>query len=117
MVTSKFEMHPPTLCSALLTSAWVGLVSMLAALFIPPAFGYARTHGLRSCNKDEKRKGSGSASAPVSDEQPISSTTSTGPFEAYGKQAGKTGMDGSCHEANATVDAASEALAAAEKEE
>lgn len=113
-------MHPPTPRSALLTSAWVGLVSILATLIIPSAFGYARAHALGSRTENEKkRKGPSSASAPVSDERTISSTTATGPFEAYRKQAGRTGTGGGCrhprHGANATVDAVSEALAAAKK--
>jgi len=118
VVKSKFEVHPPTLRSALWTSAWVGLASILATLVVPPAFGYMRVHVFRSRTKIEKRKGSVSDSAPVSDERPISSTTATGQFGAYRKQAGKTGTGGGCrhprHGANATVDAVSEALAAAQ---
>lgn len=113
-------MHPPTPRLALLTSACVGLVSILVTLVVPSAFGYARVHALDSHIENEKKlKGSSSASAPVSDARPISSTTATGPFEAYRKQAGKTGTGGGCrhprHGANATVDAVSEALAAAKK--
>ncbi|KAF9339157.1 hypothetical protein BGZ91_006855 [Linnemannia elongata] len=121
VVKSKFKVHPPTPRSALWTSAWVGLVSILATLVIPPAFAYIRVHVLRSRNKknETKGKGSGPDSAPVSNERPISSTIERGPFETYRKQAGKTGTGGGCrhprHGANATVDAVSEALTAAQK--
>ncbi|KAG9065536.1 hypothetical protein KI688_001824 [Linnemannia hyalina] len=113
---SDFEVHPLTPRLALLRSAWVGLVSILATLVISPAFGYTRVHAFSSRAENEKRRGSGSASAPVSDERPMSSTIATGPFEAYRKQPSKTGTGGGCrhprHGANAAVEAVSEALAA-----
>ncbi|KAG0305844.1 hypothetical protein BGZ97_000950 [Linnemannia gamsii] len=118
VVMSKFTVHPPSLRSALLTGASVGLVSMLVTLFVPPAFGYLRVHVARARTAHKKEhKGSGSAPAPISDVRSSSSTP--GPFEAYRKQAGRTGTGGGCrhprHGSNATAEAVAEALAASKK--
>ncbi|KAG0276386.1 hypothetical protein BGZ96_003332 [Linnemannia gamsii] len=118
VMMSKFKVHPPSLHLTLLTGAIVGLVSILVALFVPSAFAYVRVHvtGARTADK-KKRKESNPASAPVSDGRVSWSTTE--PFEAYRKQAGKAGTSGSGrhprHGSNATLGAVKETLAASKK--
>lgn len=114
---TKFKVHPPSLRLALLTGASVGLVSILVALFVPPAFTYVRVHVTGSRMTDKKRKESSTTSAPVSDGRTSSSTS--GPFEAYRKQAGKTDTSGGGrhprHGSDATVDAVAETLATSKR--
>ncbi|KAF8940877.1 hypothetical protein BGZ47_007580 [Haplosporangium gracile] len=116
VVMSKFKVHPPTLRSALSTGTWVAMLSILATLVIPPAYGYVCVHALGPRTVNEKdRNDSSSASAPVSEDRP-SSSPATGPFEAYRKQAGGTDTGDSPrhlrHRTNATVDAVAGAITA-----
>ncbi|KAF9133515.1 hypothetical protein BGW39_009589 [Mortierella sp. 14UC] len=116
---TKFNVHPPTLRSALLTGMSVGLISILLTLVIPFAFGYAHVPALGPRCSDKKRKQTISDSGSGTDGRSTPSFSTIPAFEAYRKQTDKMSTGGGRYskQGSATTAADAAAAAAAKKEE